>query len=154
MEDIHVSINLGTRMLPSLLLLSFLNDLSVSLPSYHLWCCLTVVTVELCDECSRISYIREYRSLLFNNDYCTAVFIVLYETQFPSSLEARWEQHLPSSITREEGIVLYEWYFIPYSLQHIADAPHLYESILPPSVARVLLPQLCSFLLLMWKSIK
>lgn len=82
------------------------------------------------------------------DDYSAAIFIVLHETQFPSSSETIWVQHLPPSIRGEGWILLYERQFVPDSLQCIADALHLCESILPPFVARVLLPQLCSALLM------
>lgn len=61
-------------MLPSLLLLSFLKNISVILPIVIMdFCCFTA---ELCKECSNIS--SEYWSLLFNNDYTLYIYSLFY----------------------------------------------------------------------------
>lgn len=49
---------------------------------------------------------------------CTAAVIVLYETQFPSSVGAKWEERLLWSITGEEGIIVHDCY-VTGSLFHI-----------------------------------
>lgn len=89
--------------------------------------------------------------MLIALQYCLCISDYIH---FQSSFETKWERHL--SITKEGGSVLYECYMYgaQYSLQHIADALHLCESILPPFVARMVLPRSCSFLLLMQKKCK
>lgn len=51
-----------------------------------------------------------------HNDFCTAAVIVLYETQFPSSVGAKWEERLLWSITGEEGIIVHDCYVVVCSL--------------------------------------
>ncbi len=86
---------------------------------------------------------------------CSIMIIALNETNFCPHSEQN-ESNTCIQYKKEKEyfyINATQRWFAPFSLQRTADAPHLDENTLPPFVAKVLLPQLCSFLSVMWKSI-
>lgn len=83
-----------------------------------IFCILTIITLLMCDEMQQNQLPLWILEPSAHNDFCTAAVIVLYETQFPSSVRAKWEERLLWSITGEEGIIVHDCY-VTGSLFHI-----------------------------------
>lgn len=89
MEIIRVSVNLGTRIAPSLLLITFLED----------DLCQVLLLPYSCHSRVMCSYAAESGTSvdiegLFSNDYCTLQYSLFYmKLNFHPPLETKWEQH-------------------------------------------------------------
>lgn len=95
-----------------------------SLPSYY--CYLIRVIVELCNLCSRICSLWE-KSPVLTNDYCTAIFIVLYEIQ--CSFQPKWEQCFSLPLHKKTGFFYMEaeWQFVSYPMQPNCMRAHCHQ---------------------------